>query len=210
MKKSRLPPCLPQQDRTNQFMFVSLLSVRLRGVIVQQLLQPTFQLDSFRFVQTGKSNRQWHRLLTSAFPCYILTLHYKVSRLIAAPNCLLNLVDGFVRRGGPGRDSHRVLWVKPFIADLFPGLHLVNAGAVEAAGFTKFARIVAIGTTHDDDDIDLAGEVDRCGLSLLGGLTDRVEKLHLGFGKPFSQLIDQCQNAIDWLGGLRADTEARP
>ncbi len=88
-------------------------------------------------------------------------------------------------------------------------MNVVNSRAMAGACLDEFTGVVAPSPANDDNNIALPGQFHGCGLTLFGGLANGVNKANFRVGKTAAKRLNQRADAIDGLGGLRGDTEAR-
>ena len=120
----------------------------------------------------------------------------------------LDAVDDGVGRRGAGGQSHDLGAIEPFGANVRIRLHVMHPGAVARTGLDQLARVVARSAADDDDDIRLAGHLDRRGLTLFGRLADRVDEAHLRLRESPPDQPDQVPHPLDRLRRLRRHAEA--
>ncbi len=114
-----------------------------------------------------------------------------------------------IRGGSASRDAHRVVFRKPFGAQVLSGLNVMHASAMFSAGRDQFTGVVAVRATDDDDHVAALGEINGGALSVLRRLANGVNEAHVGLRELLANQLNQFADAFDGLRGLGDDSETR-
>ena len=135
----------------------------------------------------------------------LIGLSRRARGAIAQP--ILHAVNRRVRRGSSRRDADDISFTKPFFAQIRRRLDVMHPGAKLRTGVDQFLRVVAMGTTDDDNRVALFCKFSGSVLPLLCRLTNRVNEAHFGFWEMLADQLHQPPNLFNRLRRLRDDTE---
>src|ERR1043165_9224053 len=86
---------------------------------------------------------------------------------------------------------------------------MVDAVAAFAARRDKFACVIAVAATDDDDQVGLLRQFNRSVLSLFCRLANGVDEANFGIGKAVANQADEMAYLVEWLSGLRGNAKTR-
>lgn len=111
-------------------------------------------------------------------------------------------IDSFVERRGAGGDADVACFAEPRGIEFLGAFDLQCAQAVRSGFLSELARVVAVSAANDDDVVAGADQIVHRGLSLLGGMADRVDETHFGAAmEPFDG-FHEPQRRFNRLRGL--------